>query len=702
MDEIEGGDQLIGRCTLSLKRVSSKLPEAPKWCDLTSHDAKRQAGSVLVSLQLVPMDEVSKEKVTSIVPTMKECIFEINCVGVRSLLPFDMEEIVEPHLQFDMGDRSDPSKVKRTKPASRPNGANANFLETVGLPVRLAHDPLYAPTVTIVAFDNRDNGMVQIAVASIDVARLLPWVTVDDNEPVYRGDGAVKILRDDGGARNTEAEQEFNIDISKWNEEDHNLLMFRTPPAKRKKGLKIRDAPGKGQRTIIDVKEIELGAGDDAFDTDEEEKDEALETELEQRLKDIPFFEYNLYREKGTKRTVVGKFKGNFRVVEIAKRNQYLPINLRQIYAPRTLIIRAYIIQARDLVPGRSGTADPYLVLQVGNGGEGKYEDTKEKHLINSLNPDFYRVSELTANIPGDSFLEISVYSKNQFGANDSLIGSTRIDIENRYFSEEWASLEPKPREVRQLTKPGCSGVQGKLVLSLEIMTTQEQLAIPKAQLNAPKLDLWQLRMVIFETTEVPKLPDRPDGLDLFVTAMPDGLEQLSTDIHYVVRDGSSKHNWRFVWDMDLPRKSTPTIKVAIWDKNHLLANEAIGEAIINLGKFYKRATRVRFRQQIEKQIITCTHPAFEGPRGKIELQIDLVPGDYASDNPVGLGRNKPNDDPYLRMPDREGFFDRHFARFGVAYLTKWTSHKYKLAALAVVIMLIVLISLFTNVGKGN
>jgi hypothetical protein len=72
-----------------------------------------------------------------------------------------------------------------------------------------------------------------------------------------------------------------------------------------------------------------------------------------------------------------------------------------------------------------------------------------------------------------------------------------------------------------------------------------------------------------------------------------------------------------------------------IWDLNILSSNDAIGEAVINLKALYTKAMKKNARESIKRQIVSCRHPTKgEDVRGKIELQIDLIPGSDAQDQP--------------------------------------------------------------------
>ena len=68
----------------------------------------------------------------------------------------------------------------------------------------------------------------------------------------------------------------------------------------------------------------------------------------------------------------------------------------------------------------------------------------------NTLNPDYFKYFELDADLPIDWKLTINIMSKNNTGS-DTLIGTTIIDLEDRYLGEfrirellKYKSLEKK------------------------------------------------------------------------------------------------------------------------------------------------------------------------------------------------------------------------------------------------------------------
>merc|ERR1711871_177785 len=129
-----------------------------------------------------------------------------------------------------------------------------------------------------------------------------------------------------------------------------------------------------------------------------------------------------------------------------------------------------------------------------------------------------------------------------------------------------------------------------------------------------------------------------------------------------------------------------------LWNKHNLSANDAIGEVVIDLQRFYKRAYAKKSKQKIGRQEITMTHPTSEGPCGKLDFEVSIVPGEEALDRPVGEGRSKPNESPYLKEPVRQSIFDKFLVQTGVDKLPNAAKYRFRIIALTIFIIMMVLL----------
>ncbi|XP_044028971.1 fer-1-like protein 4 [Siniperca chuatsi] len=136
---------------------------------------------------------------------------------------------------------------------------------------------------------------------------------------------------------------------------------------------------------------------------------------------------------------LMGKYKGSFLVYPIDSGNEEdikcqitngIPKN-----SPIKVLVRVYIVKATSLAPtDPNGKSDPYLVVRAGQ----QSLDTKDRYIPKQLNPTFGEVFEFTVSFPLDTELVISVMDHDLVGSDD-VIGETRIDLENRFYSRHRA-----------------------------------------------------------------------------------------------------------------------------------------------------------------------------------------------------------------------------------------------------------------------
>ncbi|XP_014369899.2 otoferlin-like [Papilio machaon] len=103
---------------------------------------------------------------------------------------------------------------------------------------------------------------------------------------------------------------------------------------------------------------------------------------------------------------------------------------------PIHVLVRVYIVKATDLHPmDLNGKADPYIVLHCGS----KKISDKENYVSKQLNPVFGKCFEIEATFPQDSMLTVQVLDWDLVGSDD-MIGETKIDLENRFYSRHRAT----------------------------------------------------------------------------------------------------------------------------------------------------------------------------------------------------------------------------------------------------------------------
>ena len=103
------------------------------------------------------------------------------------------------------------------------------------------------------------------------------------------------------------------------------------------------------------------------------------------------------------------------------------------------------MISAYDLASRDNGSfSDPYLIMSLGN----KTYNERDIYQLDEPNPDFHKYYDFEAVFPGCPPLNINVMDYDDIFGDDS-IGTTSVDLEDRFFSPEWQSIKNKPIEFR-------------------------------------------------------------------------------------------------------------------------------------------------------------------------------------------------------------------------------------------------------------
>jgi hypothetical protein len=189
-----------------------------------------------------------------------------------------------------------------------------------------------------------------------------------------------------------------------------------------------------------------------------------------------------------------------------------------------------------------------------------------QNHIDDTTDPDIFTCFEMKCTLPGASLLRIDAMDYDPFGGDD-LIGSTVIDLEDRWFSQEFRALGepfavhsrelgevrlgPKPVEERILTTPGSSNSMGTLQMWIDILTPTEASNFPADDVALPPEEDWEVRLVVWKARDVDSADELTDMNDLYAKVWFEGVKPQETDIHWRARGGKGSFNWRMkfkVW----------------------------------------------------------------------------------------------------------------------------------------------------------
>ncbi|XP_030819946.1 myoferlin-like [Camarhynchus parvulus] len=135
----------------------------------------------------------------------------------------------------------------------------------------------------------------------------------------------------------------------------------------------------------------------------------------------------------------VGSFKGLFRIYPVPEGAAAAPgprcFQRLPPAQPQPCLVRVYVVRAFDLSPRDvTGLSDPYVRVALGKRTLGQ----RDQYVPNTLEPIFGRMFELTATIPLEKDLRVTIMDHDKVPP-DQEIGSTTIDLEDRLLSQHRA-----------------------------------------------------------------------------------------------------------------------------------------------------------------------------------------------------------------------------------------------------------------------
>ena len=243
-----------------------------------------------------------------------------------------------------------------------------------------------------------------------------------------------------------------------------------------------------------------------------------------------------------------------------------------------SIIIRVYVLELRNLAKkDLLSESDPYIKIllndkEVINERKNYQEDQKDCK--------WYKYYDIAGEIPGSSTLKIEVWDWDEI-LSDDLIGFTVIDLEDRYYNDDWQNMKHKPVEIRPLIKPDINGPQGSIYLWLEMFEAAEKVKYIPWKIDPQPLCEFQVRFIVWETEDM-EMMDVEGTSDIYVIGYIDQKEMQKTDIHFRCQTGIASFNWRMLLPLKIPIQK-PVLTLQVYDKDIFSSDDYMCGATIDL-----------------------------------------------------------------------------------------------------------------------
>lgn len=163
------------------------------------------------------------------------------------------------------------------------------------------------------------------------------------------------------------------------------------------------------------------------------------------------------------------------------------------------------------------------------------------------------------------------------------MIGTTVVDLDDRFFSPEWQSIKEKPVEYRSLHHPSSTVSQGVIKMWVEIFATNKSSAEGTVtwDITPRPIKEYEVRLVVWDTKDV-ICADIEGTSDVFIRAFFDTKDAKETDTHYRCTDGKASFNYRLLYTVKAPTDNYD-LQIQCWDRDFFASNDLIGGGNIEL-----------------------------------------------------------------------------------------------------------------------
>ncbi|KAF7457942.1 putative heat shock protein DNAJ pfj4 [Cryptosporidium felis] len=253
----------------------------------------------------------------------------------------------------------------------------------------------------------------------------------------------------------------------------------------------------------------------------------------------------------------------------------------------------------------------------------------------------------------------------------DLFIGSTVMDLTDRWHSKEWRQMMGEDRipiEYRPLYRDCTSNVNfGLLQMWVEIMSSNKAAITKRYELSEPIPTEVEVRIVVWGGRNIVMPSNSEYGDFMFKSSLdckqyPEYRSDVGinnpkvqqTDVHYNCRNGEPVFNWRFVYPYLVTPISGCLLQISLYHYSSFGNHEFIGEVNLDLRKYIMNVANSleSIDEDVELPLLnsqsadsSCTHAGF------VQVTIQIIPQSEANSKKVGIGRDIPNQFPKLVTP---------------------------------------------------
>jgi len=242
--------------------------------------------------------------------------------------------------------------------------------------------------------------------------------------------------------------------------------------------------------------------------------------------------------------------------------------------------------------------------------GKEVWEWEYEYEAVSALNPQFWRCAKLKGALPGPSQMKIEIIALKAgiipgivaaiTGDEGEVVGSTVVDLEDRWYCEEWQTETiNKPREIRDLYKASEPGLSvGKLQLFVDAFTQVDAPDWPVKDVNISGRQMpLELRVIVWNLKEVAPKDGYTSNVRVSTAILGWGKNKETDTDNGVKVSRNAMFNYRLKYkglkypspDPTYPAKDF-ILRIQVWADDFLgvAPPQAIAEGFLCLGELFR------------------------------------------------------------------------------------------------------------------